>query len=298
MKTKTKGLVAAAAGAALLAGSASTFALWFDTAALGAAGDTVATGRLALGDDVGGAWTWLRRSDNGLENLGNSIAANTEIVPGDAVQYVWDAEDIAIILSGDTLIANLYLDGVGYINPANIAPLTLTISGDDWEIGPVSQIGNYGGVGGFLLIPGLRAATAPDAFPLPNIVLDFPQDPTVHNDPYGLGHLPFSALGGYGRDRSDVLAGVFTPAALQLRLQQVPLSQIENPVTPDAVASAQQALFGMNNDFRQSINAYRTTSELPTGVFANFVSYTYNRVSAWFAVASPSDVAAWLAGGN
>ena len=347
MNKKTKSLIAGVVGAGLLLGAGGTFALWFDTVAIGADGDQVNTGRLALDGTGEGEWTWLQasfgqpwagqpfnvlRDGDGnivLDDEDEPTFNNAEIVPGDTLQYAWDNDQIGVILSGDSLFANLYLDGVGYVNPADIAPLTLTISGAGWTIEDISSLADYlpySNRGTFLLVPQLTAANAGSLleafamgsvdedgnpyFELPNIVLDFPAN---FNTGYGFrpGDLVTSqdlALGdghGYGRGRTDVLAGVFNPANLRVRLQQivstdgtegVPSAPIGS-VTPPPVGDdgAPTWLNNLPNGIRSALNEY-VVNDGPA--VSGFPASLVEQLRVWLSSASATDIAEWLAGGN
>jgi len=134
MNKKTKGLISGVVGAGLLLGAGGTFALWFDTAAFGADGDSVVTGLLNLDDAQDGNWIWSAVSNlESEELLGEDFdTEESELVPGDALEYVWTDEDGVIAaeaaLSGDTLLARLYLDGTFIANDA-IYPLQLRVNG-------------------------------------------------------------------------------------------------------------------------------------------------------------------------
>jgi len=143
------------AGAALLVGSAGTMALWFDTAALGNPGDAVVTGDLRLGANQAGYWYWSNISiaqtgskvtlaeaatwnaaHPGAETpkYASPLLATDVFVPGDAVQFVW-AEDIDLYLvSGTTLLATLYLDGIADLDEALPAPLVVLVNGEAVEL--------------------------------------------------------------------------------------------------------------------------------------------------------------------
>lgn len=121
MNKKTKGLVSLALGAALVAGSASTFALCTDTRALGTGATEIQTGDLRFHNSVTGAWYWLNQSYGTAKNTTGTTnvqgATRTgftsgKLVPGDAIQYVFSADTIQYILRGETIVATLYLDGL------------------------------------------------------------------------------------------------------------------------------------------------------------------------------------------
>lgn len=78
MKKNTKGAIAVAAAALLLAGGAGTMAAWSDTASLG--GGTVTAGKLEVTQTSAGAWTWAGTTD--------AFNPTTDrLVPGDSVEY-------------------------------------------------------------------------------------------------------------------------------------------------------------------------------------------------------------------
>lgn len=115
MNKKTKGIIAGAAGIALLAGGA-TFATWSDSAMLG--GGSITSGDFAI-DTIGDVEWWDvsadRRDAQGkapvTENAGHEITdlAQWKIVPGDVAEaaYAFDVK-----LAGDNLVAELDLSGL------------------------------------------------------------------------------------------------------------------------------------------------------------------------------------------
>lgn len=81
MNRKTKGALAAGAGAVLLLGGVGSYALWNDTENLG--GSSIDTGNLALTCTAGG---WTDQSSDGVG--GTTVHPATDLmVPGDTWQY-------------------------------------------------------------------------------------------------------------------------------------------------------------------------------------------------------------------
>ncbi|GAA3950871.1 alternate-type signal peptide domain-containing protein [Gordonia caeni] len=129
MNKKTKGALAAAAGAAILVGGAGTMAAWNDNASLGSG--TVSAGTLNI-DQVGtGTWHW-DNPDGEVFTPGSDL-----LVPGDSVVYVGKYK---ISAAGTNLKATLTpeIGGVtgnlkDYLEVADVndAPTTITPSNDD-----------------------------------------------------------------------------------------------------------------------------------------------------------------------
>ncbi|MCM3660801.1 alternate-type signal peptide domain-containing protein [Georgenia satyanarayanai] len=104
MNKKTTGLVAGAAGAALLMGGA-TFALWNDSAWVD--GGAITAGNL---DVSAGAVSWKDVSEDRTQG-NHSINLDTfRIVPGDTIQGTLP---LKAALQGDNLVAELSLDKLG-----------------------------------------------------------------------------------------------------------------------------------------------------------------------------------------
>lgn len=103
MNKKTTGIVAGAAGAALLVGGA-TFALWSDSAPV--AGGTITAGNLDV-EAVAPEW-----KDVSADRTGGPHAIDLEtfrIVPGDTIQGTFGFK---AALEGDNMVAELSLDQV------------------------------------------------------------------------------------------------------------------------------------------------------------------------------------------
>jgi len=196
MKKKTKGLVALGASAALLAGTAGTFALWYDTQAIGIANNDIATGDLRLAGDGDGTWHWRNVSnETHVGKVGTAIAASTKLVPGDAVKFVWDEDAITLTRTGDTLVANLYLEG-HKVTPASIYPLQVFVGGNQITTAANDPIS----------IP-----ITDGAITLPEIYVGFP----VNATPVAPSAADSNA---YGRNLTSVPIG--GGDGLQIRLQQ------------------------------------------------------------------------------
>lgn len=117
MSKKTTGIIAGAAGAALLIGGG-TFALWSDSASIN--NNTLTTGNLdivaaACATDAANV-VWTDQSPN-RSDLGHAITASTwRGVPGDVIQGEFCFSGA---LEGDNLVAQL-------------APVAPTSPTDDW----------------------------------------------------------------------------------------------------------------------------------------------------------------------
>jgi len=229
MNKKTKGLIAGVVGAGLLLGASGTFALWFDTTALGTDGDSIATGLLSL-DDVNfqGEWRWAEFSSTAHElEAGDAFNPNGELVPGDVIEWEWTEDELSVILSGDTILANIYLDGIVVediaATVAALAPLTVTF-GDGISL-------DVNDAGAFVIASGLTATNHADEiaaqFTAPTITVTFPQEGRVNEGTPGLGYMPdaddYDNIG-YGRDMQIGADEVFDFTRLSVRLQQTPRS--------------------------------------------------------------------------
>lgn len=104
MNKKTTGLIAGAAGAALLMGGA-TFALWSDSAEV--AGDAITAGNL---DVEAGDVTWMDVSADRTQGDHEIDLDTFRIVPGDTVRGTLP---ISAALEGDNMVAELSLDRLG-----------------------------------------------------------------------------------------------------------------------------------------------------------------------------------------
>jgi len=213
MKKIHKGLISALAGAALLAGTAGTFALWYDTAAMDTATDQIQTGDLRIKGEGEGSWKWVNVSQ-GTVPTAAFVGSASELVPGDGVQYVWGSDDIELIKDGDTLLANLYLDGVQVAWEA-LAPLVVVVGTGDEAVVVDAQLADS--VGG-LVISGVET-TDDVAAALPIITIGFP----LHYDSYGEPDpvAPTTAdTNAWGRNIDE--SNVLNLAEVEIRLQQVP----------------------------------------------------------------------------
>jgi alternate signal-mediated exported protein len=138
LNKKTKGLITGVVGASLLLGTAGTFALWYDSAALGAddAYATISTGNLEIqgAGTVEGNWVWETVSHSDFDELLDEDATGALLVPGDIVVWEWNDDEaefaLAAILEGHTLVAELILRGfvAADIQRAVPAPLVVTVS--------------------------------------------------------------------------------------------------------------------------------------------------------------------------
>lgn len=96
MNNKTKGAIAAAAGAVILAGGAGTMAAWNDSTT-GTDGGTITAGELNIEQVGSGTWTW----GDGTTTFN---PAEDRLIPGDTVQYT---ATYNITLEGTNLTATL-----------------------------------------------------------------------------------------------------------------------------------------------------------------------------------------------
>jgi len=213
MNKKTKGLISLAAGAALFAGTAGTFALWFDTTPAGAAVSPIATGDLYLdGSAFTGAWAWTKVSNtpDGGPVVRDAYAGGA-LVPGDEVQWTWSEDAISYFLSGQTIVAELWLDGAAApITAEALHPLVLDVEffGHTLDFADGSVLIDSDLVAG--------AAAQDSAFEAPEFTVTFPVDRAGEN---GWGHLPGDQGTGYGRRRESI--EIIDVSNVSIRLQQV-----------------------------------------------------------------------------
>ncbi|MBY4570885.1 hypothetical protein ACN95_12760 [Gordonia sihwensis] len=130
MNKVTKGALAAAAGAAILAGGAGTMAAWNSNVTTD--GGTVTAGQLNLTSVDAGSWKWIGGSKDGQP----FNTASDRLVPGDTVRYTATYKITAV---GTNLTATLTpsLGGVS----GELAPL-LTASPTDGAGTQVTQADN------------------------------------------------------------------------------------------------------------------------------------------------------------
>lgn len=99
------GALAGAAGIALLAGGAGTFAAWNDSTHAG--GGTINTGVLTIATT--GSADWQDVTDTPSVDLGTQIPTGYRFAPGDTLQFT---QDLVIDATGDNLTATLsYVPG-------------------------------------------------------------------------------------------------------------------------------------------------------------------------------------------
>lgn len=84
MKKTTKGAIAAASAALLLAGGAGTMAAW-STSTTAGVGATITAGNMTVAQNGTGTWTW--GSGTGASSGTEFFPATDRIVPGDTVNY-------------------------------------------------------------------------------------------------------------------------------------------------------------------------------------------------------------------
>ncbi|EGD54972.1 alternate-type signal peptide domain-containing protein [Gordonia neofelifaecis] len=124
MNKVTKGALAAAAGAAILAGGAGTMAAWNSTVN-GTGGGTISAGSLNVTQQEGtGVWKWV----GGSKNNQAVDFANDKIVPGDKIAYTatYDVQLVGTNLKADLVPT---LAGVGSGTLAGL--LQVDTSGND-----------------------------------------------------------------------------------------------------------------------------------------------------------------------
>ncbi|WP_243225938.1 alternate-type signal peptide domain-containing protein [Microbacterium sp. CIAB417] len=119
--TRTKAIVAIAAGAVLLLGGGGTLAYWSTTATLG--GGTVVSGDLDL--QPAGASTWTLTPEGGTAVPVTDLSA-IDIVPGDTLTLTGD---FALTLVGDNLVADLVVADIATL-PTGILPPVVSVTDD------------------------------------------------------------------------------------------------------------------------------------------------------------------------
>jgi len=209
LNKRTKALVTLAAGAALLTGTAGTFALWYDVAPLTGAVDEIHTGDLHLTGAPTGAWYWANQS-YGTDKVGTPFTGTaSRLVPGDGVKYVWGTNQPTIHLQGDTIVANLYLDGF-QVTPADLAPLVVLVGGL-----PADTT-----VTGGLMLSGITATNISNQniqAALPQVTIGFP----LHRATPGAAVTPvMPGEEGTGYARRKDFTNVLHLRDVQIRLQQ------------------------------------------------------------------------------
>lgn len=138
MKKQTLGIVAGAAGAALLLGGG-TFALWSDSGDVD--GGTISSGNLDVEVLNEGTASWVDSSSDRTD-VGHSIDLSTfAIVPGDTITGTYG---IDLGLEGDNMLANLKLTS-GEAATGALAP-GLTIAYAVEQGGTVIATGDSAGV--------------------------------------------------------------------------------------------------------------------------------------------------------
>jgi alternate signal-mediated exported protein len=213
MRNKKKAIIAAVAGAAIMAGTGGTFALWFDQAALGSNVDSIATGNLDLTvGNVEGRWVWTEVSNSASSALvDNAVTFDGNLVPGDQIKWEWTASDIDLFLTGDTIVANLYLDDVAIPAPvffANLAAQGLEFYFADGDF-------NYDDAAGRFTIATGLTATNLAYFELGD--LGFPTITVAHRVDGGTTGFGYDS--GWGRELSGI--EVIDLSAVTIRLQQI-----------------------------------------------------------------------------
>jgi alternate signal-mediated exported protein len=219
MNKKTKGLITAALGASLVFGSASTFALWQDTETLTTTANTIYTGDLDLTGDFTGKWRWAKQSyTSSPTKVDTDWTAAARMVPGDAVKYYWTSVP-SIVLTGDTLHATLYLNGV-LVTPADLKPLVVQINGSTvnsaYSATGIAIAVNPDNKGTVLTQTNANAASNPT---LPSIVIGLPALAVANAVAPGTQHANDpTTYYGYGRNRT--LTNVINPSDIKIRLTQ------------------------------------------------------------------------------
>ncbi|WP_300266888.1 alternate-type signal peptide domain-containing protein [Microbacterium sp.] len=116
--SRTKAIVAIAAGAVLLLGGGTTLAYWSTQATID--GGTISSGDLNL--TLVDSPSWSLTPEGGTSAPVPDIAA-IDIVPGDTVTLT---QDVTLTLVGDNLIADLPVGGVTV--PTGIVPTAVTLT--------------------------------------------------------------------------------------------------------------------------------------------------------------------------
>lgn len=150
-----KAIISAIAGAALLAGTAGTFALWQDTEAIG--NQTIVTGNLELSLS-GDSWNYINRLGYGTSGYGSTQAITPatiwttadRLVPGTQIQQTLSAD---VTLVGTDLVAELRINGQ-----------PITINGDGYLINgsTPTQLRADINVEGATLVDGVHRLTPAD----------------------------------------------------------------------------------------------------------------------------------------
>ncbi|HLS25635.1 MAG TPA: alternate-type signal peptide domain-containing protein [Beutenbergiaceae bacterium] len=175
MNKRTKGLLAGAAGAALLLGGG-TFALWSDSEQVDGGSITAGNLDVALVGDVAWADVSADRDDSphGID------LSEFRIVPGDTIQGEFGFE---AALEGDNMVAELTLDGGAAAGDLlDRLDVKVTVDGDgvqettDWDGAPIQvQFGSEDNTNldGLLTLPATTSGTA--AFTV-TVTVDFDED--------------------------------------------------------------------------------------------------------------------------
>ncbi|MGL3151371.1 alternate-type signal peptide domain-containing protein [Microbacterium sp. A82] len=119
VSSRTKAIIAIAAGAVLLLGGGTTLAYWSTTQTL--AGGTVASGDLDI-QPVGGQ-TWTLVGEDGTEVVVTDLST-IDIVPGDTLQLTGD---FALTLIGDNLVADLTVSDVANLPAGIVTPVVVNV---------------------------------------------------------------------------------------------------------------------------------------------------------------------------
>lgn len=122
-RSRTKAIIAIAAGAVLLLGGGTTLAYWSTQATINAG--TVSSGDLDL--TLVDTPSWSLTPEGGAAAPVTDIAA-IDVVPGDTVTLT---QDVTLTLIGDNLVADLAVTGVTV--PTGILPAVVTVTDDAGE---------------------------------------------------------------------------------------------------------------------------------------------------------------------
>lgn len=128
MNKATKGALAAAAGAAILAGGAGTMAAWNASSSLGSG--SVTAGTLNIDQQGTGTWHWDSPTGAAFD------PATDKIVPGDKVVYVGDYKITAV---GQNLQATLTPTIGGVTGDLASHLTTATVGGGTTQITPANN---------------------------------------------------------------------------------------------------------------------------------------------------------------
>ncbi|MDI9917162.1 alternate-type signal peptide domain-containing protein [Rhodococcus sp. IEGM 1379] len=133
MNKTTKGAIAAASAALLLAGGAGTMAAWNASTATTGAG-TVTAGSMAVSETSAGTWKWV----NGTKAGAAYVPGTDLLVPGDKVSYT---SVYAVTLNGTNLKANLTPTLGNLTGSLATTPGLLAVTASNTNVSPITASG-------------------------------------------------------------------------------------------------------------------------------------------------------------